>query len=126
MFSLTKEDTSRIATAQVAQGGGPRSSRSSSRRSAAPTRESLKSPDRLVVVPSASGEALPSPRAVPNSSSLLFSSVPVNLPRFLIVQRNCPPWPAKFSAVESSRLVRAPLLLAPSGPSATVRSSMLW
>ena len=63
--------------------------------------------------------------AEPKSSSLLLSRVWENLLKSWMVWWNCSPWPPKFSAVVSSRSESAPLLLAPVGPRATVRSSML-
>ena len=63
--------------------------------------------------------------AEPNSSSLLSSRVCESWLKSEIVWLNCSPWPPKLSAVTSRRSVRAPFLLAPSGPSATLRSLRL-
>ena len=59
-----------------------------------------------------------------NCSSRL-SSVLVSLPRSPMVELIFSPSPPRFFAVCWSRSVRAPFLLAPSGPSATTRSSTL-
>ena len=73
---------------------------------------------RVLMKPSSSA-------ADPNSSSLLSSSVALSLLKSSMVWWNCAPWPPKFFAVDSSRSDRAPFLLAPVGPRATVRSSTL-
>ena len=92
---------------------GPRARRRAGRRRRAS--ESLNWRTVLVVL----GQRVDEPLELAGGAEQLVLVVverPVSLPKFSMVWWNCAPWPPKFLAVESSRSVSAPFLLAPFGP----------
>ena len=127
-FSLTKPRTWVIAMLRFFSTAA-RSWRSSASRSAPPASESLNWRTVWSFLASVLVNFSTWAR-VPNSSSLLSASVLVKAPKFFRVLLNSTPWPPKLRAVESSSRVSGPTppasaLLAPSGPSAMLRSLRL-